>query len=85
MENAELRKRQLNNLCKRVTKVTRALIAEINDLANTPDDEAAYHIMYLCSQLAEAKSELFLLDSDEGELGMYEVCANAVRAAKEDA
>lgn len=83
MTDLDLRHRHLNNLCKRVTEVTRALIAEINDLENTPEDEAAYHIMYLCSQLAEAKSELFLLDSDEGELGMYEVCANAVRAAKE--
>ena len=83
MTDLDLRHRQINNLCKKVTKVTRALIEETNALENTPEDEAAYHIMYLCSQLAEAKSKLFLLDSDDNELDLYEVCANAVRAAKE--
>lgn len=83
MENAELKQRQLNNLCKKITSLTRALIAEIKDLENTSDDEAAYHIMSLSSRLAEAKDKLFLLDFDEDELDLYEVCATAIRAAKE--
>lgn len=60
----------------------------IDELENTPDDEAAYHIMHEIGKLADAMGKASEAGSDghgNDVLDAYEAVANAIRAAKEDA
>lgn len=64
------------------------LIRYIEELENTPEDEAAYGIMRRIRCMAETMDSARRAGSDDrgnDVLDAYEAVANAIRAAKEDA
>ena len=73
--------------CYQIRMDTQQLIRYIDELENTPDDEAAYGIMRCIRCMAETMDSARRAGSDDrgnDVLNAYEAVANAIRAAKED-
>lgn len=83
MNNPE---KTLDNQCNRIMKHMRSLIHDVANLANTPEDEAAYSIIYNIQRLYDSMEKAKEAGMDEegnDVLNAYEATANAIRAAKE--
>lgn len=84
MNNPE---KTLENQCNRIMKHMRSLIHDVTELANTPEDEAAYSIIYNIQRLYDAMEKAKEAGMDEegnDVMDAYEATANAIRAAKEE-
>ena len=71
--------------CNLINKAMRELIRDISELENSPEDEAAYHIISDVSRLAHAMENASRAGQDDrgnDVLNAYEAVANAIRAAK---
>ena len=85
MDGLKSKEMQLKYKCNAITSFARELIEEINKLENVPDDESAYHIMYLIGAIADMKRGVQRISADKNGndlLDGYEAVANAIRAAK---